>query len=237
MATRTARKPRRVRKTGQVGHRRIDLIGKRFGRWLVTGVAHHNASKQLHWVCRCDCGTVKDVNGSTLRLGRSTSCGCRSSEMTTKRNTIHSKSKTPTYRVWAAMLARCYNPNVQAYKYYGGRGIAVCDLWRHSFEDFYRDMGDRPNGRSLDRIDPDGPYAPLNCRWATPELQANNKSRKIILSLHGRSQTVTGWAAELGIPAQVLYGRIYAGHSDESVLTKPYVPGQRRRRDIKKEAG
>jgi len=210
--------------------KRIDLAGQRFGRLVAIKPVYVEGKRGVHWECDCDCGGKATIAISSLRQGLTRSCRCLSSETTAARNRSHGKSKTPLYRIWAAMLNRCYNPKVDPYPFYGGRGIKVCDLWRHSFEEFHRDMGDRPPGRSLDRIDPDGPYSRLNCRWATSEVQARNKSRQITASLYGRRQTLHEWAAELGIPIKVLYGRIYAGHPDEKALTMPYKPGRPRRR-------
>jgi hypothetical protein len=99
-----------------------------------------------------------------------------------KRNTTHGLTDTPEHRSWAHMKNRCTNPNNDAWKHYGGRGIRVCDSWLESFEQFLADMGERPNGTSLDRIDVDGHYEPGNCRWATAVEQNNNqrRTRKVV---------------------------------------------------------
>lgn len=211
------------------GHRRIDLAGRRFGRLVAHAPEYPNGQRALHWRCVCDCGRQTVVNGASLRRGATSSCGCISSETTARRNRSHGKSKTQTYRVWASMLARCYNPNTRPWPWYGGRGICVCDLWRHSYEEFLRDMGERPSGMEIDRVDPDGNYSPLNCRWANADTQGANKVKRATLSLHGRTQTVVQWAKETGIPVTVLYQRIYARHPDDVVLSMPYRPGRQRK--------
>lgn len=125
------------------------------------------------------------------------------------------------HAVWKAMIYRCTNPNVKEYKYYGARGIRVCRRWQ-KFDNFYADMGLPPLYKiSIDRIDNDGPYSPRNCRWATRQEQAQNKSNSRLLTLNGKTQTMARWAHELGVnPAAVLY-RINAGWSNEDVLTVP----------------
>jgi hypothetical protein len=152
--------------------RRIDLAGKRFGRWIVLGYA---GGKHCKWCCICDCGTKADVRGADLRGGISKSCGCLQRELTGDRARIHGMCGTPEYRSWHSMKARCRYPCVNGFEYYGGRGIKPCDEWLSSFVAYFADTGTRPPGCSLDRIDPNGNYEPGNVQWATPKQQAQNR--------------------------------------------------------------
>jgi hypothetical protein len=154
----------------------IDLTGKRFGRLVV--LALHAEKSRFGWVCRCDCGGERIVRGSDLIRGMSKSCNCLRKEMFAKRSTKHGLCRSRAYQSWKGMKARCFNPRDRAYPDYGGRGITVCERWL-IFENFYADMGERPPGMSLDRINNDGNYEPGNCRWATvAEQLANRRPRR-----------------------------------------------------------
>lgn len=160
---------------------KIDLIGERFGRLAVVAEAPRSGGK-VRWECLCDCGSKIVATTSNLRTAHTASCGCMRSEINSRRaierNTVHGHNKvggeTPTHRSWASMLKRCSNGNHKSFKDYGGRGIKVCDQWRN-FETFLADMGERPLGRTLDRIDVNGNYDASNCRWATLSEQQKNK--------------------------------------------------------------
>lgn len=131
-------------------------------------------------------------------------------------------SSSKLYRVWWAMKCRCYLSTDKRYSSYGGRGITVCDRWINSFQNFYDDMGDRPTPQhSLDRIDNDSPYSPENCRWATATQQQRNKTVSRLLTYKGKSLTTAEWSPLVGIPAKVIYDRVYRGWSDEEALTVP----------------
>lgn len=151
------------------------MVGKRFGRLLVLRYSHNNKDKRPMWVCLCDCGAECIVSGKYLRAGRTRSCGCLHREVSSEINKSHSMSGTKTYQSWHAMLTRCYNKKQASYKKYGALVVTVCDRWRDSFENFFADMGERPEGATLDRINPFGNYEPSNCRWSSVDEQANNK--------------------------------------------------------------
>ena len=153
----------------------IDMIGQRFGRWAVLARAGSRYGRQPTWLCRCDCGTERIVLGASLRSGNSRSCRCLSRELTAVRSKRHGWHGTPTYCSWASMLTRCTNPRHDNFPNYGGREITVCDRWRNHFDAFLADMGPRPRGHTLDRIDPSGSYEPSNCRWASAATQSQNQ--------------------------------------------------------------
>lgn len=155
------------------GHNKIDVTGTRFGR-LTAYSFDATISGQTFWVCKCDCGSTVSVNLSKLRNKETRSCGCLRAEVSADRMRTHGKARTGTYRSWEAMKQRCTNPNYSEFYLYGGRGIKVCERWLQ-FESFLADMGVRPEGKSIDRIDVNGDYTKDNCRWATATEQARNK--------------------------------------------------------------
>src|SRR4249920_3818503 len=158
----------------------IDITGRRFGRLIVLGISHrHRRSPRttvIHWLCRCECGTEVAVRTGDLQSGNTRSCGCLFLEgNNTKHGHALQKGDSPTYSSWLNMHARCNNEKHRFYRYYGGRGITVCDRWQHSFENFLADMGEKPPGLTLERIDNEQGYSPINCKWATYAEQHKNR--------------------------------------------------------------
>lgn len=206
-----------------------DLTGKRFGRLLVIGVDHRRISsgRQVpYFKCQCDCGGVKVILGYSLSCGKTNSCGCVMKEETIKRSTKHGYANrnnlSPEYKSWAAAKGRCTSESNNGFQNYGGRGIKMCQEWIDDFQAFLSDMGTRPPRTSLDRIDNNKGYSPDNCRWATRKEQNNNQRSNIILTHEGRSQGLSKWADELGIPRKVIYDRLFRYQwSVQRALTNP----------------
>ncbi len=150
----------------------VDLTGKEFGKWTALSIAGRDKRGELQWNCICKCGKTGIILSSNLRNGKSASCGtCYP---------WHGMYNRPTYESWSHMIQRCTNPVNHAWDRYGGRGIRVCERWmgEGGFIRFFEDMGERPEGKSLDRWpNPDGNYEPGNCRWATSSEQNTNKKR------------------------------------------------------------
>ena len=162
----------------------VDLTRQKFGRLIVIEKAGHSKGNRLQWLCKCDCGNFKITTSSDLKSGKVRSCGCLRKETTSKmaksrsKSRIkHNKSNTRIYRIWSTMKQRCYNSKCFSYKWYGKKGIKICDEWKNNFIFFYNwaiDNGYKEN-LSIDRIDVNGNYEPSNCRWITIREQQKNK--------------------------------------------------------------
>lgn len=212
----------------------MDLVGQKFGQWTVIRRGPTLSYWRVTWLCRCSCGTERNVVQNSLKAGLSNSCGCTKAEKIgaaarlrikhggARWQSATGKRKDSEYHIWLGMRSRCSNPNSTAYADYGGRGIKVCDRWQNDYAAFLADVGKRPSpAYSIDRINNDGNYEPSNVRWATDEQQGRNKRNNRRLTYQGKTLTVSEWAEGLGIRRGLLTGRIKAGWTDEEILTRP----------------
>ena len=204
-------------------------MDERFGRLLVIGQWQAENGEQMR-LCRCDCGKEVTTRRAYLIKGKKKSCGCLSRELAAARcaaRTTHGHARggveTPTYRTWHSMVSRCTSKSHSAYYKYGARGITVCERWLR-FEHFLADMGERPIGTTIDRIDGTKGYELANCRWATPKQQANNVSSNLVIEANGKRQTASAWSRDTGIPMYQLHRRIKAGWSQERTVNEPLAP-------------
>lgn len=201
---------------------KIAMEGRRFGR-LVALAEAGTYRGSYNWLCRCDCGSEIVVWGNNLRRGTSQSCGCKATERISKQNVTHRRSGTRTHMAWKNMRARCRNTKRPDYERYGGRGITFCERWER-FENFLADMGEMPEGMSLDRIDNDKGYEPANCRWATATQQGRNQRKSLIITFQGRTMHLQDWSQELELPYNVLRERLRNGWTIERAFATPVRP-------------
>lgn len=193
-----------------------ELKGLRFGRWLA--IEKVSGPGRSAWLCRCTCGVERTVREKELASGRSQSCGCLAAEKSSQRNATHGRSKSGAFKSWSAMIQRCSDPSTTAYGRYGARGITVCNRWL-IFENFYADMGERPEGKSIDRYpDKEGNYEPGNCRWASAKEQQRNRGVTHTLTIGGVTKPLQEWCEKAGLPYHVVVRRKYRGWPDEECL-------------------
>lgn len=198
----------------------VDLVGKRFGRFLVESL-DENSGKVKYWHCVCDCGTRKRVFGGDLKRGNTKSCGCLMRESKSELFKTHGMARHPAYKSWQSMKNRCENTEYDGYALYGGRGITVCERW-HTFECFWEDMGQTwASGLSIDREEVDGNYEPDNCRWATPKQQANNRRTNQIINTPAGPMNVTEASEQFGVDRRTIFARIRYGWPEERLLDSP----------------
>lgn len=200
----------------------LDKTGQKFSR--LTVVKYLRSKRYSVWLCRCECGVEIEVNGGSLASGHTKSCGCLKIEKATARVYRHGYAKSPTYNCWYSMHNRCSNPADIGFAHYGGRGIIVCQRWAYTKEglqNFIADMGERPVGCSLDRIDNNGNYDPGNCRWATQKLQARNRRSNRFVDFQGENVNVTILCEQHGISDNTFLERLKRGWSVERAITSP----------------
>lgn len=190
------------------------MTGQRYGRLVVVSRAGTSRAGATQWLCHCDCGNTKVTIRGNLVNGDTHSCGCLHSERATRLgfakrrhgNATSAKfgGKTPEYNTWISMVNRCHNPNASGYYKYGGRGITVCDRWRWDVQAFIDDVGKRPPGTSIDRIDNSSGYEPGNVRWATPSQQALNRRGGWLFDIDGNRISLRAAAYHLAMSPATL---------------------------------
>lgn len=203
----------------------IDLTGQRFGRLVVIGRADppRDLRRRARWRCICDCGREVEVYGFNLSNGNTASCGCLQVERSTAASTTHGQSGSRLYVTWRDMLQRCENPHNPRYSNYGERGIAVCEEW-HIFTNFmqWAERTGYQDDLTIDRIDVNEGYNPVNCRWATVREQNRNKRNNVLITYCGITRCLADWAITLGIHPVTLWERIFRYHWDiERAFTTP----------------
>lgn len=201
-----------------------DLTGQTFDRLtVISRVPQTGKTKNARWLCQCSCGNTHEANSTALLSGKTRSCKCLAKELTAKKFTQHAGSKTPEWNTWQGMRQRCYNQKNKKYPLYGGRGVTVCDRWLNSFEAFRSDMDLKPSSaHSLDRIDVNGNYEPLNCRWATPKVQSNNTRETQHVTIDGETKPLQYWIDQFGIAGQTVRNRIRSGAPQSDWFKDPY---------------
>ena len=207
-------------------------VGQTHGRLVAIAFVEHN-----RWRFRCECGNERVILAYSVASGNTRSCGCLQSEARAsngKRNRKHGEGhsqRSPEYRAWSGMKERCYLISNISYPHYGGRGIAICDRWRNSFNAFLEDMGRKPSPKhSLDRIDPNGHYEPGNVRWATDSEQRNNKRSNRFIMFNDRRMTVAQAVHLTGdiVPVEQAIKRITRGWSVDRAVTESLSHPHRR---------
>jgi len=200
--------------------RNLDFTGMRFGSVTILNRFDTDKWGRQLWMVKCDCGREKPALEVVFKDKNYKSCGCYARKAAGDRKRTHGMSKTKTFHAWQNMLDRCENKNSVSYPGYGERGIAVCDEW-HNFINFYNDMGEKPKGKSIERINNEKGYCKENCKWATAKEQMNNTRYSKILTLNGISLTISLWSERLGINRSTLYNRSLRKWTDERTLTLP----------------
>lgn len=200
------------------------MIGKKFGRLTILKQDGKDNAGNKRYECLCECGTIKTISGYHIRQGKIQSCGClhkeRASAYCARTKKTHGLSATPEYHTWESMKQRCLNPNDKDYVKWGGRGITVCNEWIDSFEQFFADMGPRPDKHTLDRKDVNGPYTKDNCRWITHKQQQRNKRTNVHITYNNESRCIAEWIELLGIPSSTMHYKLRVGKSLDTIINE-----------------
>ena len=200
-----------------------DLTGQKFGRLTVIKIVGKDKYQNIIWLCKCDCGKDVSVRSASLLKGRTVSCDCYNKEKAKYAFKTHGLSKTRLYRIWTGIKNRCFNENIPKYKNYGNRGIFVCDEWKNDFMSFYNWAMDNgyQDDLSIDRINVNGNYEPLNCRWITNKEQSRNKRNNNLITYNNETHCISEWAEILGFKPNDIYRRLKLGWCVEKIFNTP----------------
>ena len=199
-------------------------IGQKFGRLIVLRLLKERTkNRQIKAECQCDCGKKTETTLHRLRSGATKSCGCLMLEISHIAPLKHGyarKNKSRTWRIWRNMRTRCNNENSTNYKNYGQRGITVCQRWE-KFENFLADMGEAPEGMSIERKDNDKGYAKNNCKWATRKEQGRNCRTNKLITHQGKTLPLSAWAENMKLRPNTINWRIRNGWSVSQAFHTP----------------
>lgn len=189
----------------------IDVTGERYGR-LVAIRRVPSETRRTKWLFKCDCGVDFTTDVERVRSGMTKSCGCLKIDKTRERSITHGHSvgrrSTRTLKAYQHAKGRCFSPTNSKFPQYGGRGISMCKEWADDFGAFLRDMGEAPEGKTLDRIDPHGNYEPGNCRWATTHEQARTRTDNVIVEHEGRRMVLKDFATLMNVKYKSLHALV-----------------------------
>lgn len=205
-------------------------VGDVFGNWTIVEILPKTVNYHKHFICKCVCGKTKEIDAYNVLSGKSTNCGCVRDLKTKERMTKHGQKQTRLYNIWCSMKERCNNPNSQAYKDYGGRGISICKDWQDDYMNFYNWSINNGYDKKLtiDRIDVNGNYEPLNCRWATTDEQCNNRRNNIKITYNGKTQTLFQWCEEYGLEYRMILARYHnPNFQNKSIEELLFTPNQK----------
>ncbi len=202
-----------------MGRKAKDITGETYGRLTAvrdTGVRTYG----MVWEFLCSCGNTHQAVKSEVTGGKVKSCGCAPNSGRFKKT--HGHTGSPTYGSYNAMIGRCKYSHLDNYRYYKGAGVEVCERWQESFENFLSDMGERPEGCSIDRIDGTKGYFKENCRWASIDVQADNKANITQLTYQGVTQSIRKWSEVSDLSYDVIRCRYNAGWAIDDIFKIPF---------------
>ena len=199
-----------------------DLTGQRFSYLTVIKKAGKNKSDKILWLCKCDCGKLKIIQGASLKNGRIKSCGCLRKKGARR---THGFKYTRLYCIWQGIKKRCLNKNTSNYYIYGGRGIKICDEWKNDFKAFHDwafangyDENAKRGDCTIERIDVNGNYEPSNCRWATMKEQCRNTRSNKLITYNNETRCLMDWSYIFNINYKTLLYRFKRGWTIEKAF-------------------